>query len=136
MTWIFSGSEKMWIPPGETNQLRVSSFIDVQSARLNLLVQGGQKLLETSGKKTEEKDPKKEKEEENWLWRTLEKYWKGIPEFKIPLPVTEGTAIFKVKGEKKPVPLPFNAVYPKEKKGLYSGFPTSKQPLKSSKYCH
>ena len=55
----------------------------------------------------------KEKNKENWLWRTLEKYWKGIPEFKFRVSVTEGTAIFEVKGEKKPVP--FNAVYPKEK---------------------
>ena len=131
---IIKSKEKMWIPPGITNQLRVYSLLNVQSARLNLLVQAGEKAKNKCEQNTDEKDQKKDKEAEkgkqqedmNWLWCTLERYWKEIPEFKIPVSVTDGTAVFEAKGVS--VSVPFNAVYHKEKKEEASSGKEGKTP--------
>ena len=118
-------SEKMWIPPGKTNQLRIYSLFNVPSVRLNLLVQGGQKLLipgpqqtkdqnqkkQSDKDKAGEKEQDKDKAKQNWLWRTLEEYWTGIPEFKYPVSAADGTAIFEAKGVN--VTVPFNGEFPK-----------------------
>ncbi len=34
----------------------------------------------------------------NWLWCTLERYWKEIPESKLPVSVANLRAIFEAKG--------------------------------------
>jgi hypothetical protein len=101
---IISSKEKTWIPREMTNQLRVYSFLNVQSARLNLLVQAGEKSKSPCGKNIRENDRQKEKqkkdEEENinWLWCTLEKYWTQIPQSKLPVSVAGLSAIFEAKG--------------------------------------
>jgi hypothetical protein len=103
---IIKSNEKTWIPRNTTNQLRVYSLITVQSARLNLLVQAGEKAKDKCEQKTDEKDQKEEKDKENdkdkedmnWLWCTLEKYWTEIPEFKLPVSVANLKAIFEAKG--------------------------------------
>ena len=72
-------SEIIWIPPKKTNELRVYSFFDVQSARLNVLVEKGLNL----------------KKEKILLWNAMEEYWTGILNSGFPIYANNGTAVFK-----------------------------------------
>ncbi len=105
---IVKSSEKTWIPREMTNQLRVYSMLNVQSARLNLLVQAGEKSKNKCEQNKDEKNQKNEKgaekdkqqEDMNWLWCTLEKYWTGIPGEDYPVSVANLSAKFEAKGVK------------------------------------
>jgi len=101
-------SEKMWIPPELTNQLRVFSLLNARSIWLNLLLQGGQES-ELTECIAQEKD--KEPQKGAWQWCTLEDYWSGIPEFKYPVSAF-GSANFEGKGIS--VSVPFSGEYPKK----------------------
>jgi hypothetical protein len=102
-----TSKEKTWIPRETTNQLRVYALLTVQSVRLNLLVQAGEKTKDKCEQNADEKDQEKEKakendedkEEMNWLWCILERYWKEIPESKLPVSVVNVKTKLKAKGE-------------------------------------
>ena len=102
--------EKTWIPRDTTNQLRVYSVLTVQSARLNLLVQAGEKSKNACEQNSKENHQKEDKEKEkdaenmNWLWCTLEKYWSEIPQSKLPVSVADLSARFEAKGVTVEVP--------------------------------
>ena len=72
-------SAVQWIPPQKTNQIVVHAHFDVQQSLSSLLVTGGFKL----------------KEKEIDAWDALEKWWKGIPKYEVPVQVKEGSAVFK-----------------------------------------
>jgi hypothetical protein len=86
----------MWIPSGKVNELRVYSLLDAQSARLNLLVEGGEAL----------------KEKGISIMSAIKQYWTEIPQFKKPISITDGKAEFKAKNKTKIVF--FSAAYTKE----------------------
>ena len=69
-------------------------MITTRSALLSLLVTGGFKL----------------KARKMNVWQALEKWWKGVPEFKIPITVHEGAATFSADGVTKVIP--FEATFP------------------------
>ena len=78
----FNHQDALWIPAGKTDQLRVTSMITVRSALLSLLVTGGYKL-----------------KAKGWnAWEALERWWKGVPDYSIPVSVREGAATFRVDG--------------------------------------
>ncbi len=75
-------SETQWIPAGKTNQIRVNATFDARAALLSLMVTGGFKL------KAQDMSP----------WDALEKWWRGVSEYTIPITVKEGAAVFKAGG--------------------------------------
>lgn len=74
--------EVMWIPAGKTNQVRVHAHFDVRQSLLSLLVTGGFQL----------------KAKGTNVWAQLEKWWTDIPQYKVPVYVKGGAAIFKADG--------------------------------------
>ncbi len=73
-----NNQDACWIPGGMTDQVRVSTMITVRSALLSLLVTGGYKL-----------------KDRGWnAWQALERWWKGVPEYAVPVTVMEGAAMF------------------------------------------
>ena len=83
-----------WIPAGMTDQVRVTTMITVRSALLSLLVTGGFKL-----------------KDRGWnAWQTLERWWKGVPEYTVPVTVMEGAAMFSANDFTRV--LPFAATFP------------------------
>ncbi len=89
-----SNQESNWIPAGKTDQLRVTTMITTRSALLSLLVTGGFKL----------------KARKMNVWQALQKWWKGVPEFSVPVTVKEGAATFSADGVIKVIP--FQATFP------------------------
>ena len=87
-------TEKMWIPAGKTNEIRLHSISDARQAQLSLLVTGGFKM----------------KKRGKSFWHFLEKWWTGVPEFSFPVNVNEGSAVFKADGIVKGVS--FSTTYP------------------------
>ena len=79
---------EIWIPAGKTDQIRATTMITVRSAVLSLLVTGGYKL------KARGVSP----------WDILEKWWKGVPDYSVPVMVHEGAAAFSADGVAKVVP--------------------------------
>ena len=71
-----------WIPAGKTNQILVHAHFDVRQSLLSLLVTGGFKL----------------KAKGTNAFAQLEAWWKGIPEYSVPVNIKEGSAIFKADG--------------------------------------
>ncbi|MCP4680964.1 MAG: hypothetical protein GY864_01355 [Desulfobacterales bacterium] len=87
-----NSTDSCWIPGKKTDQVRVNTMITVRSGLLSLLVTGGYKL-----------------KEKGWSpWDALERWWKGVPEYSIPVTVHEGAFTFNAKGAIKI--LPFQAV--------------------------
>jgi len=91
--------EGMWIPPGKTNQLRVHAMFDGRQSLLSLLVAGGFKLKEKTGKGGA-----------GAALKQLGVWWQGIPEFKFPIHVKEGSAVFNADGLTKVAT--FQATFP------------------------
>lgn len=89
-----SNSMENWIPAGKTDQVMVTTMITTRSALLSLLVTGGFKL----------------KAKKMNVWQALEKWWKGVPEFSVPVTVKEGAATFSADGVVKVIP--FKANFP------------------------
>ena len=87
-------TDTMWIPAGKTNQLRVPAHFDVRQSLLSLMVTGGFKL----------------KQKGTNAWAILEKWWTEIPEYKIPVHVKGGSAVFKADGLTKVAT--FKGTYP------------------------
>ena len=82
-----SSQELQWIPPGKTNQLRVHAMFDDRQSLLSLLVVGGFKLKEKTGKAGA-----------GAALKQLGAWWKAAPEAAFPIHVKEGAAIFKADG--------------------------------------
>jgi hypothetical protein len=83
-----------WIPAGKTDQISATTMITVRSALLSLLVTGGHKL------KAKDLSP----------WDALEKWWKGVPEYSVPVTVHEGAFTFTADGVTKVLPFEAAAV--------------------------
>jgi hypothetical protein len=80
--------DSIWIPAGKTNEVRCTTMITVQSALLNVLVTGGFKL-----------------KDHGWTaWQALERWWKGVPDYSVPVKVTEGSFTFQADGVTKVLP--------------------------------
>jgi hypothetical protein len=89
-----SDKEADWIPPGKTNEVRVTTMITARSALVALLLANAP-LMKAKG----------------WeAFDTLERWWKGVPEFKVPVTIKEGAFMFKADGFIKV--LPFEATFP------------------------
>jgi hypothetical protein len=73
-----NNQDRYWIPANTTDQVRITTMITVRSALLSLLVTGGYKLQERGLS----------------AWDALEKWWKGVPGYSVPVLVKEGTFIF------------------------------------------
>lgn len=87
-----NSQEAQWIPPGKTNQVKVTTMITVRSALTNLLLAGAPKLKEMG------KTP----------WDMLEKWWTGVPNLTTIVTVKECTFTFSAKGVSKNVPFHHN----------------------------
>jgi hypothetical protein len=89
-----SAKDANWIPAGKTDQVRITTMITARSALMSLMVTGGYKL-----------------KEKGWSpWDALERWWKGVPEYTVPVTVKEGAFTFKADGMVKV--LPFEATFP------------------------
>jgi hypothetical protein len=89
-----NNQDACWLPAEKTDQLRVTTLITVRSALLSLMVTGGLKL-----------------QEKGWSpWDALERWWRGVPEFSVPVSVNAGAATFSADGLRKVVP--FQASFP------------------------
>jgi len=80
--------DSIWIPPGKTTHVRSHTLITVRSGLLSLLVTGGYKL------KAKKMSP----------WQALEKWWKGVSGYAIPITVYEGAFTFKANGVMEIIP--------------------------------
>lgn len=90
----FSNQDTNWIPAGKTDQLRVTTMVTARSMLLSLLVTGGFKL-----------------KEKGWSpWDALERWWKEVPEYSVPVTVKESVFYFVCDGQTKVVP--FEATFP------------------------
>jgi len=83
-----------WIPPGETNQIAVPAYFDTRQSLLSLLVTGGFQL----------------KAKGTNVWKQLEAWWTGIPNYEVPVHVKGGSAVFSAGGMSKVAT--FNATFP------------------------
>jgi hypothetical protein len=89
-----NNQDAYWIPAGMTDQVRVNTMITVRSALLSLLVTGGFKLKDWG-----------------WnAWQALERWWKGVPEYTVPVTVMEGAAMFSADDVTRVIP--FEATFP------------------------
>ena len=83
-----NNDDSIWIPAGKTNQVRVDTMITTRSDLLSLMVTGGYKL-----------------KDRGWSpWKALERWWRGIPDYSVPVKVTEGAFNFKADGFIKVLP--------------------------------
>jgi hypothetical protein len=83
-----NNQDAYWIPAGMSDQVRVNTMITVRSALLSLLVTGGYKLRDRG-----------------WnAWQALERWWKGVPEYAVPVTVMEGAAIFSADNVTRVIP--------------------------------
>ncbi len=84
----YNNQDTMWIPAGKTNQVRATTMITTRSALLSLLVTGGFKL-----------------KARGWSpWQALERWWKGVPDYSVPVTVKEGAFSFSADGISKVIP--------------------------------
>jgi len=90
----YNNQDSYWIPAGKTDQVRATTLITTRSALLSLLVTGGYKL-----------------KARGWSpWQALERWWKGVPNYSVPITVKEGAFTFRADGVEKVVP--FQATFP------------------------
>ncbi len=90
----YNNQDSYWIPAGKTDQVRATTMITTRSALLSLLVTGGYKL-----------------KARGWSpWQALERWWKGVPNYSVPVTVKEGAFTFRADGVEKVVP--FEATFP------------------------
>ena len=90
----YNNQDTYWIPAGKTDHVRATTMITTRSALLSLLVTGGYKL-----------------KARGWSpWQALERWWKGVPNYSVPVTVKEGAFTFRADGIEKVVP--FEATFP------------------------
>lgn len=90
----YNNQDSYWIPAGKTDQIRATTMITTRSALLSLLVTGGYKL-----------------KARGWSpWQALERWWRGVPDYSVPVTVKEGAFTFKADSVEKVVP--FEATFP------------------------
>lgn len=86
--------DTIWIPAGKASHVRATTMITARSALLSLMVTGGFKL-----------------KEKGWApFDALERWWKGVPDYSVPVSVKEGAFTFAADG--KSMVVPFETVYP------------------------
>jgi hypothetical protein len=89
-----NAQDENWIPAGKTDQVRATTMVTARSVLLSLMVTAGFKL-----------------KEKGWSpWDALERWWKGVPEYSVPVTVKEGAFSFVCDGQAKV--LPFEATFP------------------------
>ncbi|HDR13953.1 MAG TPA: hypothetical protein ENN79_00420 [Desulfobacteraceae bacterium] len=89
-----NAQDENWIPAGKTDQVRATTMVTARSVLLSLMVTGGYKL-----------------KDKGWSpWDALERWWKGVPDYSIPVTVKEGAFSFVCDGQTKV--LPFEATFP------------------------
>ena len=71
-----------WIPPGASDEVKVTTMITARSALVGLLLANAVKLKSRGWK----------------MWDTLEKWWKGVPEGTTPVTLTECAFTFAADG--------------------------------------
>jgi len=77
-----------WLAAGKTDQVRCTTMITARSALLSMLVTGGYTL-----------------KEHGWSpWQALERWWRGIPNYSVPVKVAEGAFTFNAGGMVKVLP--------------------------------
>jgi hypothetical protein len=85
----YNSQDSIWIPAGKTNEVRATTLLMPKAALLSLLVTGGFKL-----------------KEKGWSpWDALERWWKGVPNYSVPVDVAEATFTFSADGVTKVYPL-------------------------------
>ncbi len=103
----YNSQDEMGIPFGQikgyftpkvvkpfSNTYRATVLTTVRSALLSLMVTGGYKL-----------------KARGWSpWQALERWWKGIPDYKVPITIKDGAFTFRADGVEKVVP--FQATFP------------------------
>ena len=89
-----NNQDAFWLPAGKTDQVRATTMITARSALLSLLVTGGYKL---KAKKIN-------------AWQALEKWWRGVPDYTVPVTVKEGAFSFSAGDDVLKV-LPFEATF-------------------------
>ncbi len=77
-----------WIPPGKSDQVRVTTMITARSALVGLLLANAVTLKAKGWK----------------MWDTLEKWWKGVPEGTTPVIFSQGAFTFTANGMTKVYP--------------------------------
>jgi hypothetical protein len=83
-----------WIPAGKTDKVRVTTMITARSALVALMLANAPRM-----------------KAKGWVaFDTLERWWKGVPEYTIPVTIKEGAFMFKADGMVKV--LPFEATFP------------------------
>ncbi len=71
-----------WIPPGKSDEVKVTTMITARSALVGLLLANAMEL-----------------KAKGWdAWATLEKWWKGVPEGTTPVTLTECAFTFAADG--------------------------------------
>ena len=80
--------DSCWIPAGKTNQVRATTLITARSGLLSLLVTGGYKL----------------KAKGINAWEALEKWWKGVSDYSVPVTLHEGAFTFSANGVTEVLP--------------------------------
>ena len=84
----YNNNDTIWIPANKANEVRETTMITVRSAVLSLLVTGGYKLKALG-----------------WTpWQALERWWKGVPDYTVPVSVKEGAFSFVADGVLKVLP--------------------------------
>ena len=84
----YNSQDSIWIPAGKTNEVRATTLLMPKAALLSLLVTGGFKL-----------------KEKGWSpWDALERWWKGVPDYSVPVDVAEATFTFSADGVTKVYP--------------------------------
>lgn len=84
----YNSQDSIWIPAGKTNEVRATTLLMPRAALLSLLVTGGFAL-----------------KEKGWSpWDALERWWKGVPEYSVPVDVAEATFTFSADGVTKVYP--------------------------------
>lgn len=83
-----NNTDSNWIPAGKTDQVRVQTMITARSALLSLMVTSGYQL-----------------KDRGWSpWDALERWWKGVPDYSVPVKVAEGAFTFRADGIIKVLP--------------------------------
>lgn len=89
-----NAQDENWIPAGKTDQVRATTMVTARSVLLSLMVTGGFKL-----------------KDKGWSpWDALERWWKGVPDYSVPVTVKEAAFSFAYDGQTKV--LPFKATFP------------------------
>ncbi len=83
-----NNNDSYWIPAGKTSNVRLNTMITTMSAFMSVGVTGGDNL-----------------KKRGWdIWDTIQRWWVGVPEMKVPVTLKECNFTFKADGVTKTVP--------------------------------